>query len=70
MMKGQECPEQVNPTRVLSYDNFNWEVYEGLSDYMKDKIKSSDEFKKLQEPANIIAQGDNGSEVNEDGLPF
>lgn len=70
MMKGQECPEQVNPTRVLSYDDFNWEVYEGLSDYMKDKIKSSDEFKKLQEPANIVAQGDNGSEENPDDLPF
>lgn len=53
LMSGQNCPEQVNPTRVLSYDEFNWEVFENLSDYMKDKIRDSDEFQALQEPGQI-----------------
>ncbi len=70
MMKGQECPEQVNPIRVLSYDNFNWEVYEGLSDYMKDKIKSSEEFRMLQEPTVTMANSDNGQGKVDDDLPF
>lgn len=50
LMKGQVCPPQVNPTKVLSYDAFNWEVFDALSEYMKDKIKSSDEYQKLVEP--------------------
>ena len=69
MMKGQQCPDQFNPTRVLSFDDFNWEVFESLSDYMKDKIKSSEEFQKLQEPAVVRDTTDNSS-VNEDDFPF
>ncbi len=53
MMKGQECPNQVNPTKVLSYDEFNWELFESLSDFTKDKIKSSLEFQRLQEPGTV-----------------
>jgi hypothetical protein len=67
MMKGQECPEQVNPTKVLSYDNFDWEVFDGLSDYMKDQIRSSDEFKKMQEPETTQVQ-DSNDELSD--LPF
>ena len=61
MMKGQECPPQINQTRVLSYDDFNWNLFESLSDYMKDKIKSSEEFKRLQEPA-VVRDENNGSD--------
>jgi hypothetical protein len=66
LMKGQVCPDQINPTRVLSYDNFNWELYESLSDYTKDKIKSSVEFQLLQEPGVIRdheAKSDNVSDM-------
>jgi hypothetical protein len=68
MMKGQECPDQVNPMRELSYDNFNWEVFESLSDYMKNQIKSSDEFKRLQEPNQTHTEENNN--VEPDDLPF
>jgi len=54
LMKGQECPDQINPTRILSYDNFDWKIFENLSDYMKDKIKSSEEFQRLQEPSQVV----------------
>ena len=50
LMKGQTCPDQINQTRVLSFDEFNWDVFNSLSDYMKDKIKSSEEFQMLEEP--------------------
>jgi hypothetical protein len=66
MMKGQTCPEQINKTRVLSYDAFDWSLFESLSDYMKDKIKSSDEFKKLQEPSQAV----NDKSDDTDPLPF
>lgn len=67
MMKGQTCPVQINPTRVLSYDNFNWELFESLSDYTKDKIKSSVEFQMLQEPG-LVTHETGNDELND--MPF
>ena len=68
LMKGQKCPDQINPTRLLCFDEFNWEVFEKLSDYMKDKIKVSDEFKAMQEPT-IVADHQTGNDELTD-LPF
>jgi hypothetical protein len=65
LMKGQECPPQYNPTRVLSFDNFDTDVFNSLSDYMKDRIMESDEFKAMQEPATVHA-----ADGDADDLPF
>ncbi len=64
LMKGQVCPDQINPTKVLSYDEFNWELFESLSDFTKDKIKSSIEFRMMQEPGNVTQES--GSDENND----
>lgn len=68
LMKKMECPDQINPTKVLSYDEFNWELFESLSDYTKDKIKSSLEFRMMQEPSQI-RDTETGNDENND-LPF
>jgi hypothetical protein len=68
LVKGMECPAQINPTKVLSYDNFNWELYESLSDFTKDKIKSSIEFKMMQEPSQVRDQETGNDELND--MPF
>jgi hypothetical protein len=68
MMKGQDCPDQINPTRILSYDNFNWEVFDSLSDFMKDQIRSSDEFKQMQEPNQTHTEESSNNELSD--LPF
>ena len=47
MPRGLECPPQINPTKVLSYDDWNPVVFEGLSDYLKGKIITSDEYKAM-----------------------
>lgn len=66
LMKGTLCPEQINPTQILSYDNFDWNLFESLPQFIKDKIRSSQEFKAL--PAQSVPQG---SEVaDSDELPF
>jgi hypothetical protein len=70
LMRGQDCAPQINPTRVLSYDKFDWEVFDKLSDYMKDQIRSSDEFKKMQEPSQINEHDIPPDSQNEDDLPF
>jgi len=67
LMKGQECPPQINETKILSYDNFNWELFDSLSDYTKDKIKSSIEFRMMQEPGNVTQESGN-DELND--MPF
>ena len=68
MMKGQECPDQINPTRILSYDEFNWEVFDSLSDYMKDMIRSSEEYKRMQEPTQVRTEETGNDELSD--LPF
>lgn len=47
MPKGLICPDQINPTKVLSFDAWDAELFEGLSDYLKDKISSSEEYKEM-----------------------
>lgn len=70
LMKGQQCPDQINPTKVLSYDEFNWELFDSLSDYTKDKIKSSIEFKMMQEPGVVKIESGNDENNDIDPLPF
>lgn len=48
MPKGMECPVQVNESQLLDYETFNEELFEKLPDFLKDKIKSSVEYKTLK----------------------
>jgi len=49
--KGMECPIQINPTFEFNFtDKFNLEQVEKFPDFIKDKIKSSEEFKMLLHP--------------------
>lgn len=68
--KGMECPEQINKSRILSYESFDWDVFDSLSDYMKDQIKSSDEFKSLQSPNETIDTQPEFTPDPADDLPF
>lgn len=67
LMKNQECPKQINPTRVLSFDEFDWKVFDNLSDYMKDKIKSSEEYGRMTEPQ--VTRAESGNDELSD-MPF
>lgn len=46
--KGMECPPQVNESKSLSFDEFDEIFFESLPDFIKDKIKSSTEYKFMQ----------------------
>lgn len=70
LMKGQECQPQINPTRILSFDDFNWDVFESLSDYLKDKIKASEEYQRLVEPQVVRAESGNNNGDDVSDLPF
>lgn len=48
--KSVKCPPQINKTSILSYDAFDWDLFNSLPDFLRDKIKGSEEFKAMQEP--------------------
>ena len=48
MPKGMECPPQVNASVILDYENFSELVFEKLPEFLKAKIMTSVEYKKLK----------------------
>lgn len=72
MIKGMQCPAQVNPTFVISYDNFDFEKYESLPDFIKDKMKTSEEFRKMQQPSatHLTSTNDSEAGIDTNDLPF
>lgn len=79
LMKGTECPPQITETKILSYDSWNQEYFDSLPDFIKDKIKSTPEYNRMQmknDPNNEFAQlrrANNTkveSTINPDEIPF
>lgn len=70
--KGMTCPPQVNPNQELSYDNWNEELFNALPDFLKDKIKSSDEYKAMKNPEHFTFIDSKGQPIDDDesDLPF
>ena len=55
--EGMNVPEPINDTVLFEWSNFNEEVFEKFPDFIKDKIKTSKEWKKKEG-------------VNEDGIEY
>lgn len=76
--KGFECPTQINPTTILSYDNWNEDIFNTLPSFIQDKMKASVEYKKLKgielldtEDQSLEAVADDDYPVNDLGIsPF
>jgi hypothetical protein len=66
MPKGMECPPQVNPNFELNYQQWDVKKFESLPDFIKDKMKRSEEYKALTMPANTEAK----EEKDDSDLPF
>lgn len=67
--KGLECPDQVNATVELSFDNWNQIVFDSLPDFVKEKIKKSKEYAAITAPGHTETPQANGSDSDDD-LPF
>jgi len=71
MPKGLECPAQINPTFTFEFDNFNQEKFDSLPDFIKDTIKTSEEFKALTNPIADAKDEPKGiMEEEESDVPF
>lgn len=84
--KGFTCPEQINPSVVFTVNDFNWDIFETFPEWIKEKIRSSREYKAMQKPqqktdkaqaAQILPAKDheptvteNEEQVNVNDLPF
>lgn len=69
MPKGFTCPPQENKTQVLQYDDFNNALFDGLPDFIKDKMQGSLEYQAMMNPNHIGASNGALNDV-EDDLPF
>jgi hypothetical protein len=58
LMKGTLCPEQINPTQVLSYDNFDVALFESLPEFLRKKIESSKEYQELGKTTQTTQAGE------------
>jgi len=70
--KGLECPPQIHEGFEFNFqDKFSNEVVESFPDFIKDRIKASDEYKEVTNDAIPVAPvADNVDPINVDDLPF
>lgn len=70
--KGMECPPQINDTFEFNYDDkFNLQIVDSFPDFIKDKIKSSEEYRKIVNPGELEVEEDEPDLNNgADDLPF
>jgi hypothetical protein len=45
--KGMVCPPQINPTFEFSHSEWDWEKFNGLPNFLQEKIKQSEEYKAM-----------------------
>jgi len=69
MPKGLVAPEQINPTFVLSYDEWSESKFSTLPDFIKNKMMSSMEYSAMVNPAHTEIK-DVHEPANDDDLPF
>lgn len=71
MPKGLQCPEQVNPTRILAYDSWNQDVFMALPEWLADKISSTPEYKaKFNTESSSTPLAAGFETVQDEVLPF
>lgn len=73
--KGISVPAQLNKTFVLSYDEFDFDLFNSLPDFIKQSMHGSEEYKRITTPDSQEVKQDDYSEVNSmiqpiDDLPF
>jgi len=76
VMKGFTVPAQINPSTELNYDNFDGHLFESLPEFIRKKIESSIEYKKMMNnnesfefEKEQLKQAENVN-ANNDDLPF
>jgi hypothetical protein len=69
MPKGIQAPGQINPSILFSVNEFDEALFNTFPDFLKDKIKSSAEYKALQ-TSTIETPSEDKEDVSDEPLPF
>lgn len=69
LMKGLVVEPQINKSKMLTFENWDDEVFNLLPQFVKDKITSSPEYKTLN-GVKVEPKGYEGEVVNVDDIPF
>jgi hypothetical protein len=67
--KGLKVDKQINETFVLSYDEFSWDKFNTLPDFIRTKMQNSMEYAALTQPNHTDTTAESLSEPLDD-LPF
>lgn len=68
--KGTTCPPQINETFEFSFENYDQKKFDSLPDWLKDKIKKSEEYLVVSDPNWHGGQSGGGEEQELNDLPF
>jgi hypothetical protein len=68
--KGMSVPDAFNEIQYFSVDEFDPKVFDTFPEWLQDKIKESEEYKKLFDQTPIGEEPDDEVETNGDDLPF
>ena len=68
--KSMKAPPAINPVFLLSYDDFDTAAFNGLPDFIKQKMQSSLEYQAIANPHERSFQHANEIEEPIDDLPF
>lgn len=72
VMKGLTVPPQINSTFVLDYDNFSFDAFNTLPEFIRKKMESSAEYKNMVNNLETSANDTPNSTdpIKNDDLPF
>lgn len=74
MMKGMQCPAQINPTFEFSVLDYNQDKFDTMPEFIKEMIRGSKEFQQMLQPKPVaqVAQAPVVNSVDDfiDDLPF
>lgn len=68
--KSVKCPPAINSLSVLSYDSFDFDLFNSLPDFLKQKIQGSEEYAKMQHPSSRSLNEPEPIGETVDDLPF
>lgn len=70
MPKGMTCPNQINPSFVWTYEDFDLNKFNSLPDYIRNKMINSDEFKLAVTNGQEHESHETPASQIDDDLPF
>lgn len=68
--KGTECPPQINPSVVLSYDSWSEDIFKSLPEFIQNSMKSSLEYKQTFGTIEEKVENTQSTDIHGSDIPF